>query len=156
MKRLLPFLLLLFPATALAVPDPVGPQATATAGTPNGAKSTAELLADLRGGDGSDRLYAARSLKSQLKRALKVEANGRPGTIQVIEARSLLYELESRIPETCTAALEHANVVTPCADMLAWLDAESAIPALEARLREEERKRARKHLAAALAALRAP
>lgn len=156
MKRLLPLLGLFLPAPALAVPDPVGPQATATAGTPNGARSTAELLADLRGGDSSDRLYAARALKSQLKRALRVEANGRPGTLQVIEARSLLYELESRIPETCTAALEYDNVVTPCADMLAWLEVGSAIPALEARLRTEERKRARRHLEAALKALRSP
>lgn len=156
MSRLLLLLLLLAPTPAFAVPDPVGGTAAATPATNSAPKTTADLLADLRGEDNSNRLYAARSLKSGLRRALAVEARGREGTLAVIEARSFLFEMESRLPEACVLALEAPNTVTPCADMLAWMEVRTAVPALEARLAVETRRRARRHLEAALQALRGP
>jgi hypothetical protein len=119
-------------------------------------KTTADLLGDLHSDGGPDRLYAARALRSQLKRALRVEANGREGSIPLDDARSLLVELEERLPPICTDALDSPQVAAPCAEMLAMLDVEEAAPAIERALQAETRKRPRRRLERALAALQHP
>ncbi|MFZ5477236.1 MAG: hypothetical protein ACOZNI_10730 [Myxococcota bacterium] len=148
MRKLLlaiPVLLLAPRALAIDEPNPAGDTSP---------KTTGELLSDLTGESGPDRLYAARVLRAQLVRALNAEARAKEGSIAHDEARAALVELEARLPEACTAALEHDNVVAPCADVLARLDVTAAVPALEARLAKETRKGVRKRLEAAIAELK--
>ena len=148
--RRLALLLLLLPLPAFAI-DQTQPEVGSSS-----TKTTADLLADLHSDGGPDRLYAARALKSQLKRALRVEARGREGSIALDDARSLLVELEARLPEICTDALDAPAVAAPCAEMLALLDVKEAAGAVEAAYTTETRKGPKKRLAEALAELRAP
>lgn len=151
-----PWLLWFVPFSAAAVSDPVGTSSTAAPATV-GAKTTAMLLADLRSDDDSDRLYAARALRAQMKRALRVEARGASGTIAADEARSVLFELEARVPDACRAGMvEHPNVVAACADMIAWLEVDDAEPLLRAALAAETRKGVRRRIERALASVAAP
>lgn len=147
---LLAALLLPLPALAIEQTEPSEP------GTGGSTKTTADLLEDLHGDAGPDRLYAARALKSQLKRALRAEAHAPPGSFASDEARSLLVELEERLPPICTEALSSPQVATPCAEMLALLDVTAAVPGIQAALTAETRKGRRTRLSAALAALQAP
>lgn len=148
MKRplllLLAALLYAAPAAALDAENPQGPKVE---------KTTADYLAELEGESAPDRLYAARVLRGQLRRALRVEARGEPGSIPYEEARALLVELEARLPQACTAGLKADNIVAPCADVLAWLEVRSALPALRERLATETRKGPRKRLERAIATL---
>lgn len=141
--------LLMFVAAPAAAMDAENPQA------PKSEKSTADLLSDLDGDEAPDRLYAARVLRGQLRRALRTEARGRVGSIPYEEARALLLELDLRLPEACTSALQFENTVGPCADMLAWLQVRDALPKLRERRAAEERKRVQKRLDAAIATLEA-
>lgn len=134
------------PALALDVENP---QATTAS------KTTADYLHDLEGESAPDRLYAARLLRGLLARALRTEARASPDTIAYDDARALLVELEGRLPTACRTALRYDNAVAPCADILAMLDARSALPALRERLAEEDRKGPRRRLERAIAALEA-
>lgn len=119
----------------------------------NAQKTLAELMNDLRSSTPSARLYAGRSLKGQLKRALAKEAHGKPGSIARDEALSKLVELEARLPETCEAAFQFPNAVAPCADMLAMLEVTASLPQLQAALAAETRPKVREHLEAAITQL---
>jgi hypothetical protein len=122
---------------------------------PSTQKSTADYLMDLDGEDSSDRLLAARVLRGQLRRALKAEDRAREGSLAYDDARSLLVELDERLPEACLNALAYSNVVAPCAEMLAMLEIKEAIPRIEQALALETNKRKRERIEAALAELRA-
>jgi hypothetical protein len=141
------------PAAALPVDDASGTP-TPTNSSAN-SKTTAEYLSDLGGDNAPERLFAARVLRSQLKTALRTEAHSKPGSFANDEARAALVELSDRIPNACLSVLNEDNVVSPCADMLAMLEVTSALPALERRLAVETRKGPHKHLAAAIATLKA-
>ena len=145
-------LLSLFPMV-LAMDDPMGAGGTPTPSASSD-KTTAEYLSDLDGDKPSDRLLAARVLQGQLRRALRTEARGKVGTLAYDDARAALVELEQRLPGACSNALAYANVVAPCAEMLAMLDVFDAIPAIEAVLATETRKGPLRRITEALAMLK--
>lgn len=122
---------------------------------PSGPKSLGDYLIELDGEDPSERLMAARSLRGHLRRALNTEARANVGSIAYDDARSLLFELETRLPEVCMHGLSFRNVVAPCADMLGWLEVQEALPALQTALAAEDRKRVQKRIEAAIAAIQA-
>ena len=153
MRRALLLSLLLLPLPAFAI-DQTEPTEPGTGGSST--KTTSDLLADLHGDEGPDRLYASRALRSQLKHALTVEARAPEASFAYDEARSLLIELEERLPSICAEALTSRQVAAPCAEMLAMLDVKSAIPAIETALAAEPRRRPHARMAAALATLVAP
>ncbi|MSP56388.1 MAG: hypothetical protein EXR69_12415 [Myxococcales bacterium] len=130
--------------------DPDG-QSQATGGPPT--KTTSQLLSDLGSDNGPNRLYAARALKAQLTRALKLVEHARPGSLAGDEALSILDELDVRLPEQCMAALEHKNVVAPAAEMLMLLGEKDALPAITDAASKEGRKGVLKRLRAAESAL---
>lgn len=142
--RALLLALLLLPLPALAIE-----QTTPQAGTTS-TKTTAELLSDLHSDDAPDRLYAARALKSQLTRALRIEAHGREGSIALDDARSILVELDERLPGICMDDLAIPAVSTPCAEMLALLGVEEARGAIQELAQRETRKSHRRRLERAL------
>lgn len=140
--------------TSLALAQETQGPDTGPENEPSPTKTTAELLTDLREDEAADRLFAAKALRTQLKRALHVEAHGKPGSFVAEDARSLLIELEERLPAACTDALRFPNVVKPCADILAWLEATDSLPALEAAFAVETRKPVLRSLEQALTRLR--
>lgn len=145
-------LLSIFPMV-LAMDDPMGTGGTPTA-TSASDKTTAEYLSDLDGDKPSDRLLAARVLQGQLRRALRTEARGRTGTLAYDDARAVLVEMDQRLPGACMNSLAYANVVAPCAEMLAMLGVVDAVPAIEAVLATETRKGPLRRITAALELLK--
>ena len=143
----MPNVLLLLAALAYAQEDPPGRDA-APASDPQ--KTVGEWLGLFEAEDGPDRLRAARVLKSQLRHALRVEAHGRPGTLAHDDARSLLVELEDRLPGAARVALTYPNTVALAAEMLAMLEIEDARPDLERALAAEQRPPVVKRIAGAL------
>lgn len=123
---------------------------------PSGEKTIGEYLMALDGDDAGDRLMAARVLRGQLRRALRMLDRGQPGTLAHDDARALMIELDERLPEACLNALAYPNVAFLAAEMLAMLEIRSAAPAVERALAQEARKGPRRRMEAALALLTAP
>lgn len=145
-------LLLAFGASTAAAQDSSSPDPNEIA-VSSSHKSTAELISDLTSSSGSTRLYAARSLKSQLRVALRTEVHGRPDTIRHDEALAKLVELDARLPSACTSALRNDNVVPACAEMLAMLGATASVPAIEGARDRVKSAGGRRRVDAALACL---
>lgn len=116
-------------------------------------KSLPDYLADLEGDSEPDRLYAARVLRGELTRVLRVEAKAPAGSLASLDARAILIELEDRLPRACRSGLQKLNSVAPCADILGLLDVKEAVPEIQAVLAVEKRKWVRRHLEKALARL---
>lgn len=135
---------------------PGDPTQEGEAPTPSATKTVADLLDDLRGSDASKRLYAARSLRTKLRRAQAVEAKGNPESIRYLEALSTLDELETRIPHACMSAFTYPNVTGPCADMFVMLDVREAVPALQELRTREKRESVLRKLDEAITALGGP
>ena len=112
------------------------------------------LVADLSGEDSDDRLYAARVLRSRLRTASR-QANSRDDMIR-LEARQALGDLRDQTGPACEGALEHQNVVRPCAEILATLNRTEALPALNAALSRETSGRRSRALKKAIEALESP
>jgi hypothetical protein len=88
---------------------------------------------DLLGQDKSDRLYAARTLRSRLKVALR-DADSREGTLRQIDAIAALDDFEMLVAPACVTALETRNVSHHCAWILGRLAYQPAAPELQALL----------------------
>lgn len=118
-------------------------------------KTLPDYFADLEGDSDPDRLYAARVLKSMLARSLRTEAHAPAGSLASLDARSLLVELEARLPNGCRVAVTHKNAVGPCADILALLEDRAALPRLQELRGEELRPAVQRKLDVAIARLAA-
>lgn len=146
---------LLAPARAHAAGlDPTGADGEGQSG-PSPEKTLGDYFQDLDGDNAGDRLAAARVLRGMLRRTLRRVDEGREGTLAWDEARSVLFELEERIPPACLSALEYDNVVAPCAEMLAMLDVDAAVEPLRARAASLPESRRAERVQAALTALEA-
>ncbi len=89
-------------------------------GGPSIEKKLGDYLADLGGDDGPERLFAARTVKGETRRALAA-MNHAPDSIAALEGRSTLVEVDARAPSACASALTYANTVVLCAEILADL-----------------------------------
>ncbi len=114
--------------------------------------STERYVRDLVGQDRSDRLYAARTLRSRLKTALK-DSHRRETSLRYIDGIAALDVFDMQVAPACVDALEHRNVAHHCAWMLGALRHQDATPALEALLSDdsEASRRAQRNAAEALA-----
>ena len=138
---------LLWIALAKAADDPMG----GAPSNPNSQdKTTSDYLLDLDGDDASDRLLAARVLEGLLKRSMRTIEHAKPGSLASDDAKAAMVELEERIPDTCSDALSYDNVVAPCAEMLAILGYQPALPLIQAAAEKEKRKGVKKRLEAAI------
>lgn len=116
--------------------------------------SNERYVNDLLGNDASDRLYAARTLRSRLKVALRDAERGNGETLRSIDALAALDDFDVMVAPACVEALERRNVAHHCAEMLGLLGYEPAVPALEAALADPETsRRLRKQAARALEAM---
>ncbi|MDP2313085.1 MAG: hypothetical protein Q8P41_09295 [Pseudomonadota bacterium] len=116
-------------------------------------KSLGDYLTDVESDSDPNRLYAARVLRGELRRVLRVEANAPAGSLASLDARAILIELETRLPRACRAGLQKLNSVAPCADILALLGVKEAVPEIRQVLTVEKRRWVRRHLESALAKL---
>ena len=134
------------PASAIDVQSEVAVEST---------KSLTDYLDDLAGSSDPDRLFAARVLRGELRRALRAEQRAEPGSLRQLDAQSLLVDLDARLPGACSVAIRHLNAVIPCADIFALLGQRAALPLLREVRAGETRRRPQRHLDAAIAALEA-
>ncbi len=103
-------------------------------------KTTGDYLVDLVSSEGPDRLFAARVLRSRVKRA-RTLAGGDPESMTAMEAHAALDELARELPGRCALAMTQEDVVAPCADALARLGATESVPALvDARARATKKR----------------
>ncbi len=110
--------------------------------------SNERYIHDLTGQDRSDRLYAARTLRSRLRVAL-ADSERREGTLRQIDALAALDDFELLVAPACIQALASRNVAHHCAWILGQLAYEPAIPELEAMVQpgsEANRRAQRKAL----------
>jgi len=107
---------------------------------------------DLEGLDRSDRLYAARVLRSRVKEALRVAERARPGSLLHDEALGILDDFDAMVSEPCIQALAFDNVALHCADILGLLEVERAQEPLAALLDPQRApsRRLRRHVERAL------
>lgn len=118
-------------------------------------KEIADYLHDLASDSDPDRLFAARVLKGDLARALRTERHAPEGSLAWLDARSLLVELDARLPDACRVAIRHLNATAPCADIYAMLQYRPALPLLTELRAGEQRTAVQKRLDAAIATLSA-
>lgn len=88
------------------------------------------LISDLLGEVPKDRLYAARELRRQARRAVG-DLHSRDD-IRSAEARLLLEQFDHQLAPACIAALSERTLAGLCADVLRTLETTAAIPALKA------------------------
>ena len=127
-------------ATAALMDYPLAPLAFAQPPEPTGqpettpsskAKTLSDYYADLGGDDASERVFAARYLKSELLRHTWTYRHAGPDSIAHLDARSALTELDTRIPQSCESALNFPNTAVLCAEMLAELENSALLPQLK-------------------------
>ncbi len=97
---------------------------------PSSVKTTADYVSDLTDESDPDRVFAARVLRSQVRRVARTVARTRAGTLAHEEARAMLVEFDAVLPGACTRALAHEGAAAACADILSDLGAAGALPAL--------------------------
>jgi len=119
-------------------------------------KTLGDYLSDLANDDNAERLYAARYVRGELRRALRAAASRPPGSTEELEARVVLTELWNRVPGSCAVALKYTNTAAPCAEMLADLEVDTMHDAVRASLALDLGKGQRARIEKAIARLPAP
>lgn len=97
-----------------------------------GTKTLADHFTALAGDDAPERLYAARTVRAELRHHLTVQARAQPGSLADLEARSVLVELAARVPGACRSGLRFENSAMLCTEMLADLEVLPMLPEVEA------------------------
>jgi len=82
-------------------------------------KTLGDYFTDLGSEEAPERLFAARAIRAETFGALRAIAHAPADSLASMEARSLLVEIDARLPGACRAALRHDNTVVPCAELLA-------------------------------------
>jgi hypothetical protein len=114
--------------------------------------SNERYVRDLVGQDNSDRLYAARTLRSRLKVAMR-DVERRDGTLRQLDAVATLDDIDELVAPACVEAIEYRNVAHHCAWILGRTNNAEAAKALEALAAPDSdtTRRARKQAARSLA-----
>ncbi len=82
-------------------------------------KSLGDYFTDLGSDDAPERLFAARAVRSETLSALRIADRAPSDSIASMEARSVLVEIDARLPGACRAALRYENTALQCAELLA-------------------------------------
>ncbi|GDX81011.1 hypothetical protein LBMAG42_28220 [Deltaproteobacteria bacterium] len=136
---------------ALAV-DPSTPGESAPQSV---AKTLSDYLADLGGDDAPERLYAARTIRGEERRALWAIDHAPADSLAALDAQSILVEVEARIPMACRSALLYTNTVPLCAEILADLGHAELLPEVRTARTRVSTKGAIKRVDAAIVRLEA-
>jgi len=102
-------------------------------------------LHKLTGDDRSDRLFAGRVLRRQVRGALRATRRDRPGRLAYDAGLAALDEFDRELAPACIATLDVRNVAGLCADILGLLETQAALePLREARAGEERARTQRR------------
>jgi hypothetical protein len=88
-----------------------------TTSTPQ--KTLSDYFTDLGSDDGPQRLFAARAVKAETMAALRAAEKQPADSLVSLDARSVLVEVDARLPGACRAALRYENTAVLCAELLA-------------------------------------
>lgn len=128
-RRFLAALALLTPLQALAV----DPNASPEGGAPSGEiRTLTDYLGDLTSDDGPKRVYAARTVRFETRRALRALEHAPADSLAALDAQSALVEIEARAASGCESALRFTNTAVLCAEILADLGRNDELPAIRA------------------------
>jgi len=122
-------LALVAPTAAYAVDPNSGTEPAPPSGD---VKGLSDYLGDLSSGDGPKRLYAARTVRFETRRALHAVQHAPPESLASLDAQSALVEIEARAPDGCLSALHYENTAVICAEILADLARNDQLPVLRA------------------------
>ncbi len=142
------FLAFLAPALAVEGEEPAAAQAPP--------KTLGDYLSELSTDENAERLYAARYVRGELKRALRAQASRPPGSTEELEARVVLTELWNRVPGSCAVALKYTNTAAPCAEMIADLEIDTMHEAVKGALSLDLSRGQRARIEKAIARLPPP
>ena len=101
---------------------------------------------DLVGKDKSDRLYAARHLRSELRSVIKTSERAPEDTLTFDELMAKLDDYDTIVAPACMKALKVENTRTACVDIIGMLEFKPALPYLMALLDEEPSSRLERKL----------
>lgn len=132
--------------------DPTSPGESAPQAA---AKTLSDYLADLGGDDAPERLYAARTIRGEERRALWAIEHAPADSLSALDAQSILVEVEARVPMACRSALLYANTVVLCSEILADLEHVELLPEVRAARTRVTTKGAIKRVDAAIVKLEA-
>ncbi len=133
--------------TAWAVEGDDGP------GGPSREKTLGDYLSDLASDEPPERLFAARTVRAEVKGALAVSRRAPPDSLAALDARSTLVEVDLRIVGSCTAGLTYPDTAPLCAELLADLEHVEMIPAISAAKEAAANSASKRRIDRALATL---
>lgn len=111
------------------------------------------LAAQLASGERAQRRYAARSLRTWARIYVRQSSRSGGDPLTRDEARAELETFDLIVAPACVEALAEPALVVACADLLGMLQTAEARTPLSQALATEPRRRARRHLADAIAAI---
>lgn len=88
------------------------------------------LAMDLRGGSRPERKYAARELLRQTRLSLRTLDRMPSDSLESLEARQTLGELEREAVPACLTQLAEPATLRPCSELLVLMESQAAIPVL--------------------------
>ena len=95
-------------------------------------KTLGDYFTDLASDDAPERLFAARAVRAEAFGALRTLERAPADSLASMEARSLLVEIDARLPGACRSALRYENTVVPGAEMLAATGRTEMLPEVQA------------------------
>ena len=108
----------------------------------NGRTDAPQTLADavsaLGSGQASERRFASRALRRQVKIALKEAARGGGTSLRSADALLFLEDADRILAPRCVAALRYANVRVACAQIVAGLEYHAGRAALAQAIAQED------------------
>ena len=112
---------------------------------PSGGWDPPDFVRDLSQGDLPEQRLAARALRRQARSAVRTLENRKSGLLRD-EARQELADLARDVVPLCVERLSMPHLVVPCTDLLALLEATTAIDALQMHLEKPANGRVERHL----------
>ena len=132
--------------------DPTGGEETSSSQEP---KTLTDYLSDLTKDDAPVRVFAARTVRFETRRAVRDAEHRPPDSLASLDAQSRLVELQARAPAACAVALHYVDTVPPCAEILQALGRAELLPELRTARLIVTKKAAQARVDKAIAALEA-
>ncbi len=132
----------------------VGHPAFAVNADANGRSQAPQTLAEtasaLGSGKSSERRFAARVLRQQVKSALKQSSRGNGTSLLSADALLFLEDADRTLAPRCVTALKHADVRVACAQIIAVLEYHAGRAAIAQAIAQEDHPGRARRLARAL------
>ena len=114
-----------------------------------------KYVQDLTHSTAARRSYAGRVLVRRVKSARRAAARGPEDDLTRAGALQVLTDFDQQVAPTCIRHLAVTEITGACAEILRVLETRAALPALQAQLQVETRRRVKKRLKKAIERLEA-